>query len=141
MEEIKHTVLIGGGVISATTAYYLSHHPSYDPKTHRITIIEAQSIAYAASGKAGGLLNSNAEMHTPETVALAKLSWKLHAELAERHDGKEKWWYRQVDMMSISCADKAAKADMPTDLETSWLNEEMIQKCKLEGTKEDSGQV
>ncbi len=47
---------IGGGVIGCSTAYFLTHHASYNAKLHSVTILEASSIAGGSSGKAGGLL-------------------------------------------------------------------------------------
>lgn len=54
--DTKDIVIIGGGIIGCTTAYYLTRHPSYDRTRHRITLLEASKIAGGASGKAGGLL-------------------------------------------------------------------------------------
>jgi len=55
----KEIVIIGGGIIGCTTAYYLSHHPSFAAAegSVKITILEASSgVAHGASGKAGGLV-------------------------------------------------------------------------------------
>ncbi|KAI9727166.1 MAG: hypothetical protein M1828_007367 [Chrysothrix sp. TS-e1954] len=52
----KNIVIIGGGIIGCTTAYYLTRHPSFSPETHDITLVESSKIAGGASGKAGGLL-------------------------------------------------------------------------------------
>lgn len=37
----KHIVIIGGGVMGAATAYYLTHAPSYNAINHKITVLEA----------------------------------------------------------------------------------------------------
>jgi glycine/D-amino acid oxidase-like deaminating enzyme len=55
------------------------------------------SIASGASGKAGGLL---ALWAYPSNIV--PLSYKLHAELAEEHDGAKRWGYRFVDCGSLS---------------------------------------
>lgn len=89
----------GGGIIGSTTAYFLTRHPSFNPATHRITIVEAQGIASAASGKAGGLL---ALWAYPK--CLVPLSYKLHEELAKEHDGAKRWGYR-----AVSCGALRAK--------------------------------
>lgn len=47
----QHVIIIGGGVMGACSAYYLSKDSSI-----RITLIEKTDIACAASGKAGGFL-------------------------------------------------------------------------------------
>ena len=52
----RQIVIIGGGIIGASTAYYLTRHPSFDSARDSITVLEGSSIAAGASGKAGGLL-------------------------------------------------------------------------------------
>ncbi|KAI1391087.1 FAD dependent oxidoreductase [Hypoxylon trugodes] len=93
----RHIVIIGGGVIGATTAYYLTRHPSYNTELHHITLLEAASIAAGASGKAGGLLGLWAY-----PTCLVPLSYRLHAELAAEHNGAEKWGYRQLECVQLT---------------------------------------
>ncbi|MCJ1247840.1 hypothetical protein MMC30_005055 [Trapelia coarctata] len=90
-EEPRDIVIIGGGIIGCTTAYFLTRHPSYDPVKHKITLLEASKIAGGASGKAGGLL---ALWAYPSNIV--PLSYRLHAELAKEHDGGDKWGYRRI---------------------------------------------
>ncbi|KAF8472476.1 FAD dependent oxidoreductase [Kalaharituber pfeilii] len=89
--EKKNIIIIGGGIIGCTTAYYLTRHPSYDPQLHTITLLEATRIAGGASGKAGGLL---AIWAYPNNIV--PLSFKLHEDLAKEHNGAEVWGYRRV---------------------------------------------
>ncbi len=56
-----------------------------------MTLVEASDIAGGASGKAGGLL---ALWAYPSNIV--PLSYKLHAELAKEHNGKDRWGYREV---------------------------------------------
>ncbi|KAI7356399.1 hypothetical protein KC354_g10446 [Hortaea werneckii] len=91
--EKKDVVIIGGGAIGASVAYYLTRHPAYDPSLHSITLLEATSIAGGSSGKAGGLV---AEWATPS--CLAPLSFKKHAELAEAHGGNKLWGHRHPEI-------------------------------------------
>ncbi|KAI9778349.1 MAG: hypothetical protein M1839_008136 [Geoglossum umbratile] len=84
-------VVVGGGIIGCTTAYYLTRHASYDPDHHRITLLEATKIAGNASGKAGGLV---ALWAYPSSIV--PLSFRLHGELAEEHNGEERWGYRRI---------------------------------------------
>ncbi|KAI0167000.1 FAD dependent oxidoreductase [Hypoxylon sp. FL1284] len=97
MPEPRHIVIIGGGVIGTTTAYYLTRHPTFNTAIHHITLLEATSIAAAASGKAGGLLGLWAY-----PTCLVPLSYRLHAELAAEHGGAEKWGYRQLGCGQIA---------------------------------------
>ncbi|OJD18003.1 hypothetical protein AJ78_01960 [Emergomyces pasteurianus Ep9510] len=90
--EERHIIVIGGGIIGCSTAYFLTRHPSYNPSRHKITILEATEIAGGASGKAGGLL---ALWAYPSSIV--PLSYNLHAELAREHNGKERWGYREVN--------------------------------------------
>jgi len=98
MEGKRNIVVVGGGVIGCTTAYYLSRHPKFNPALHTITLLEAApSLASGASGKAGGLLGLWAY-----PSCLVPLSFKLHAELAAEHGGAQKWGYRPLKCGSIS---------------------------------------
>ncbi|KAI2623406.1 FAD dependent oxidoreductase [Xylaria nigripes] len=92
----RHIVIIGGGIIGTTTAYYLTRHPYFNPSIHHITLLEATSIAAAASGKAGGLLGLWAY-----PMCLVPLSYRLHAELAAEHNGASRWGYRRLECGQI----------------------------------------
>ncbi|KAG6334709.1 hypothetical protein ID866_4388, partial [Astraeus odoratus] len=96
MAQVEHRdiVIIGGGIIGCTTAYYLSRHSSYALETTRITILEASAngIAQGASGKAGGLL---AKWAYP--TELVNISFPEHVRLAKEHNGVERWGFRFVD--------------------------------------------
>ncbi|KAL4803303.1 FAD dependent oxidoreductase [Aspergillus unguis] len=87
----RDIVIVGGGIIGSSSAYYITRHPSFDPSRHSVTLVEASDIAGGASGKAGGLL---AQWAYPSNIV--PLSFKLHAELAKEHNGKERWGYREV---------------------------------------------
>ncbi|EXJ62478.1 hypothetical protein A1O7_02915 [Cladophialophora yegresii CBS 114405] len=94
--ERKNIVIVGGGIIGCTTAYFLTRHPKYNPDLHSIHLLEATGIASGASGKAGGLL---ALWAYPQS--LVPLSFKLHADLAKEHDGARRWGYRGVGVGQI----------------------------------------
>ena len=89
----REIVIIGGGIIGCTTAYYLTRHPSYSPSTTTITLIEASrhGPAQGASGKAGGLV---ARWAYPKEVV--DLSFEEHVKLANEHNGKDRWGWRYV---------------------------------------------
>lgn len=122
-------MIIGGGIIGCTTAYFLTRHPSYNPTFHKITVLEATSIASGASGKAGGLL---ALWAYPSSIV--PLSYKLHAELAAEHDGAKRWGYRALHCGSLSASGKA-----PQDVEKGKIEskgERWQNLPKLEREKE-----
>jgi glycine/D-amino acid oxidase-like deaminating enzyme len=100
----KNIVIIGGGIIGCTSAYYLTRHPQFDPSKHTITLLEASSIAGGASGKAGGLLGLWAY-----PSSLVPLSYRLHKELADEHGGAERWGYRAVHCAQVDCIGKKAE--------------------------------
>ncbi|QDS76699.1 hypothetical protein FKW77_000756 [Venturia effusa] len=100
MADKKNVVIIGGGIIGSTSAYYLTRHSRFSPTTTTITLLEATKIAGGASGKAGGLL---ALWAYPSSIV--PLSFRLHKELAAEHGGVEKWGYR-----SVGCGQIEAKA-------------------------------
>ncbi|KAH8695111.1 FAD dependent oxidoreductase [Talaromyces proteolyticus] len=100
----REIVIIGGGIIGSCSAYYLTRHPSYDPALHKITLLEASEIAGGASGKAGGLL---ALWAYPSSIV--PLSFKLHAQLAKEHNGKDRWGYREVNCGQLIAKGHAAQ--------------------------------
>ncbi|KFY09533.1 hypothetical protein V492_05458 [Pseudogymnoascus sp. VKM F-4246] len=105
-------VIVGGGIIGCTTAYYLTKHPSFDPSRHSITLLEATRIGGGASGKAGGLL---AQWAYPASIV--PLSFDLHSQLAEAHDGVQQWGYRRISCGKLTAKDQK----LPTSqAATSW---------------------
>ncbi|KAL8728579.1 MAG: hypothetical protein Q9166_005312 [cf. Caloplaca sp. 2 TL-2023] len=95
--EKKEIVIIGGGIIGCTSAYFLTRHPAFDPSKHKVTLLEASKIAGGASGKAGGLL---ALWAYPSNIV--PLSYRLHAQLAKEHGGESRWGYRQIHCGQLS---------------------------------------
>jgi glycine/D-amino acid oxidase-like deaminating enzyme len=134
----------GGGIIGVSTAYYISRHPLYDPKIHNISLLEATTIASNSSGKGGGFI---AEWATPE--CLAPLSFKLHKELAEEHEGKEIWGHRSVfaaeiklygqDVEGSNRQTPSVDATAPDALD--WLRPGSILQYEEIGVPANSGQV
>ncbi|KAF2810867.1 FAD dependent oxidoreductase [Mytilinidion resinicola] len=114
--ERKNIVIIGGGIIGSTTAYFLSHHPKFNPATHTITLLEATKIAGGASGKAGGLL---ALWAYPSCIV--PLSYRLHEELADKHGGAERWGYR-----AVYCGQLDAKARPNTNSSAKTKDKESV---------------
>lgn len=99
----ENIVIVGGGIIGCTTAYYLTRHPQYDASRYSITVLEAARIANGASSKAGGLVASWA---SPDNMAA--LSFDLHSDLADEHNGADLWGYRRV-----RCGQLTAQGQVP----------------------------
>ncbi|KAF2264288.1 DAO-domain-containing protein [Lojkania enalia] len=116
----RNVVIIGGGVIGSTTAYFLSHHEKFDKERDSITLLEATRIAGGASGKAGGLL---ALWAYPSCIV--PLSYRLHKELADKHGGTERWGYR-----GVHCGQLDAQGSPPT--KQSAITKMMDQSISLE---------
>eukprot|EP00041_Stephanoeca_diplocostata_P005751 m.68017 g.68017 ORF g.68017 m.68017 type:complete len:202 (-) comp15977_c0_seq3:38-643(-) len=88
----KRTIaIVGGGVVGAATAFYLSKHEHVLP-----VVIERCEIAAAASGKAGGFLA--ASWGSGPTVPLHTESFALHMALA-RELGIES--YRAIRTLQV----------------------------------------
>ncbi|KAJ7777927.1 FAD dependent oxidoreductase [Mycena maculata] len=92
--EIRNIVVVGGGIIGCSTAYYLTRHPAFLPSRVSITLIEASAhgAAQGASGKAGGLV---AKWAYPKEIV--NVSFAEHVKLANEHNGKDRWGWRYVN--------------------------------------------
>jgi len=125
-------VICGGGVIGTTAAYFLSL------KGVEAVVVERVGIAAAASGKSGGFLALDWCAGTP-VDALARRSFRLHAELAARLDG-EAWGYRRMEAFA---AVASARRDLSPrrDAEApAWLGPEIAAHGRI-GTPESTAQV
>lgn len=125
-------IYLGGGIIGCTTAYYLTRHPRFNPALHSITLVEANKLANGASGKAGGLLASWAY-----PTNLAGLSFNLHSQLAEEHNGVELWGYRHVRCGQLTAVGHRQTDDQRQD---SW-SKSTIFLGKLWGGDRRNGSV
>lgn len=94
------TVIVGGGIIGLSTAYYLSltKAPSSSGSIHIID--SSPALLTSASGYAGGFLAL--DWFSPPSSSLGALSFRLHRELAEQHDGPRKWGYAGSHVYSLS---------------------------------------
>jgi len=90
VEARNLTIIIGGGIIGLSTAYYLS---LFQQDGGDVVIVDgANELLLGASGKANGMLG---DYGFPSGAAeLGSLSWRLHKELSEQHSGEERWEYQ-----------------------------------------------
>lgn len=145
----RKIVIIGGGAIGSSTAYFLTRHGLYNREIHSVTILETTKIAGGASGKSGGLL---AEWATPK--CLAPLSFKTHGELAKRHDGGIAWGHRYVYCAEVSLdaqnLDRCGESPLPPRGEDGsneqpaaldWILPNSLKSYKEVGTPSNSAQV
>ncbi|KAL8833813.1 MAG: hypothetical protein Q9170_004073 [Blastenia crenularia] len=79
----------------------MTHHPNYNRASHSVSVLEASRIGGGASGKAGGVIATWAD-----PLCIAPLSYRLHCELSENHDGAHNWGFRNV-----YCADMDAMGE------------------------------
>jgi hypothetical protein len=151
----RDIIIVGGGIIGVCSAYYLLSHPGIFG--HRVTLVEENAIASAASGKSGGFLAL--DWHGPSTTSLAALSFRLHKALAAEYDGKRRWGYRVMDSLSFSISARSTGGGLPPgpnpaleqsatdppsetteeDVGTAWLNPDG--DCSVLGTQETTAQV
>ena len=104
-------LIVGGGVIGTSIAYFLSARGA------DVVVIERRAIACAASGKSGGFLAMD-WCDGSHLMQLARRSFALHAELAEEHDGD--WGYRRMTTyggVMIDASSSASSRGQP-----GWLS-------------------
>ncbi|KAI0796980.1 FAD dependent oxidoreductase-domain-containing protein [Abortiporus biennis] len=135
-------VILGGGIIGLSTAYYLSQftsspsstssdrHPSLSPSDSitspsskvRIHIVDPSPELFAsASGKAGGFLAK--DWFKKSVLPLGGFSFDLHRKLAEEFNGREKWGWSESVSYSM---------DRENECEVDYVDDE-------EDLEEDSG--
>ncbi|KAI9803133.1 MAG: hypothetical protein M1833_001204 [Piccolia ochrophora] len=112
------TIIVGAGIIGVSTAYYLSSSPSQTANS--IHLIDSSPRLFAsASGYAGGFLAK--DWFSPAVAPLGALSFRLHKELAEQHNGKEKWGYSRSTGVSYAAGseDETGRGERGED----WLRD------------------
>ncbi|KAL8947546.1 MAG: hypothetical protein Q9222_006181 [Ikaeria aurantiellina] len=145
----RKIVVIGGGAIGSSTAYFLTRHRFFNRATDSVIILEASQVAGGASGKSGGLLASWA---TPK--CLAPLSFEVHGQLAKEHGGGRRWGYRNVYCaeVDLEAQDLDQRVDQSHSRETEdpdnerptaldWILPGSLKKYQQIGTPSDSAQV
>lgn len=86
------TIILGGGIIGLSTAYYLSLLDLEYASENQIHIVDSASeLLLSASGYSGGFLAK--DWFSPASASLGELSFRLHKELADANDGPQHWGY------------------------------------------------
>jgi len=107
------TVVLGGGIIGLSTAYYLAQLSRESGTEHTIHIIETcPQLFSSASGKAGGFLAK--DWFNPAMAPLGDLSFRLHTELAEKNNGRARWGYSPSISFSLD-RDTSVRGDSDTE--------------------------
>eukprot|EP00304_Pavlova_gyrans_P012076 CAMPEP_0206047442 /NCGR_PEP_ID=MMETSP1466-20131121/21274_1 /ASSEMBLY_ACC=CAM_ASM_001126 /TAXON_ID=44452 /ORGANISM="Pavlova gyrans, Strain CCMP608" /LENGTH=360 /DNA_ID=CAMNT_0053422457 /DNA_START=1 /DNA_END=1083 /DNA_ORIENTATION=+ len=108
-------LICGGGIIGASTAYYLSKRGC------KPIIVERCEIAAAASGKAGGFLAKDWNDGSP-VGPLTRASYDLHKELAEEF-GADTIDYRTLSCIAVAVAERPAGSATPKKLQgVDWAD-------------------
>lgn len=133
----RQIVVIGGGIIGCTTAYYITRHVAFDATRDSLTVVEASDVAGGASGKAGGLVATWAYPRE-----LVDVSYAEHKRLAAEHGGAARWGYRvvgcgqwegrgaaphreQMDGLHERSKRKRSRHTMPSDLD--WIRGDLTE--------------
>jgi len=107
------TVIVGAGIIGVSTAYYLSlQNPSSASRIHLID--NSPRLFASASGYAAGFLAS--DWYSAHVAPLGALSFRLHKELADEHDGRTRWSYSKSTGTSHIPSKKTKKSH-----DADWL--------------------
>ncbi|KAL8860913.1 MAG: hypothetical protein Q9178_002668 [Gyalolechia marmorata] len=101
-------LLTSGGVVSACIAHYLIQHPRYHPKPTGVSILEASSIGGGASGKAGSIIATCGDL-----ACIAPLSYRLHCELSNQHNGVDAWGLRNIHSADVDAMGEDVGHAMP----------------------------
>ncbi|KAK5941250.1 hypothetical protein PMZ80_006527 [Knufia obscura] len=104
MTDNNNVVILGGGIIGLSIAYHLSHSPSHNQQIHIFDA--AERLLESASGYAGGFLAR--DWFPEQAAALGDFSFELHRQLADKHNGQERWGYAGSHVYSLAPDDAPA---------------------------------
>ena len=138
----KNIVVIGGGVQGTSVAFQIAESTSL-PAGSTITILEANKIASAASGKGGGFMARQWGDGGP-TQTLHELAFDMYEELCPKL-GVES--YRKLPVLSVSPGgnkkgkqDNKSKNKQLSDIFPTWLDGSIGRVSPL-GFGDDTAQV
>ncbi|KAL2816653.1 FAD dependent oxidoreductase [Aspergillus granulosus] len=106
------TIILGGGIIGASIAYYLSQQN----RSEEIHILESSSTLFSsASGYAAGFIAK--DWFEPSLLPLGELSFAMHESLAAEYGGAQRWGYMKGTALSLGSTDAGAGGKRGDD----WL--------------------
>ncbi|RPD66938.1 nucleotide-binding domain-containing protein [Lentinus tigrinus ALCF2SS1-7] len=105
------TVVLGAGIIGLSTAHSLA---ALAPPDHRIHIVEpAPKLFSSASGKAAGFIAK--DWFAPAIASLGRLSFDLHRDFAQSHNGRARWGFSESISYSLDHTYQPADSSSDTD--------------------------
>ena len=115
LPRMRDTVILGGGVIGAATAYYLSL------RGIESTVVERRAVASGASGTAAGLLSAPtpADLRQP-WGSLAGQSLALHFDVAAALDGPATYDFEPIDTVLIAVSEPERRELLQVFGEAAW---------------------
>src|SRR4051812_38448620 len=121
-------VVCGGGVIGASTAYFLSRRGA------DVVVVERTGVANAASGKAGAFLALDWTRGSA-LDALSRRSFTLHAQLADELD--DDWGYHRVDTYGAYAAPGGSRygARRGPGAADDWLSASVVRTGQIGSTE------
>ena len=116
------TCVVGGGIIGISTAYYLSlsRPPKKDGNPPIHIIDSASSLLLSASGFAGGFVAL--DWFSSSSASLGALSFRLHRELAQKHDGEMRWGYAGSHVYSLSVDERGVSKGKKKSEGEDWIS-------------------
>jgi glycine/D-amino acid oxidase-like deaminating enzyme len=107
------TVILGGGIIGTSIAYYLSAN---QPEGEIHIIEQSPELFSAASGYAAGFLAR--DWFVPSLAPLGALSFDLHKKLAAENDGQKNWGFMNGTVFNL---DTVSRQRQDTPHGDDWL--------------------
>lgn len=99
--DMEPTVILGGGIIGLSTAYYLALDTCEDDNKNAVIVVidPFSKICARASGQNEGVIG---EFGVNNKIALlAKLVYDLHARIAAKNNGREKFGYSTLKIHAL----------------------------------------
>ena len=99
---MEPTVIVGGGIIGLSTAYYLAldtREDDVDGKADIVVVDPSSKLCAGASGQSEGVIG---ELGVKDEIApLAKLAYDLHSQIAADHNGRDKYGYSTLKIHAL----------------------------------------